>query len=489
MFQLIGRQRLGRLTGRSARLALMGVVLCALAPGVASAKSFVWSGPTQINAGAKSDTFAGTLQCPSTTICTAAGADLGASYDGYIIAFNPLHPGTVTAVHIPPPAGLSVPPGGISEPRFNDLSCPSVTQCSAVNGAVYTYDPSAPGAGTMTTAPSGSEYDGHISCPAATQCTTSETTTGGSGTVSPPPGQVTYVTFNPQGPASQTVNVLNVGANSQGDTNAVDDLSCGSVSACTVINAEGEEYTFDPQVASTTPPAGAVVDPSPSPLDNLHLNCPAADECVMAARSGHEVTFDPGNPGAPSVVTLDSDGGYVAALTCPSAAQCTIVDANGRAVTFDPTSPTATASVTQVADGDTQASVACASLTQCESLGIAGSGTLYLGQPGTPPTAGTSTSSKPLVKGTAASVAVSCASNLDLACAVKLTLTARVKGYPETLGSVTRRIAAGKKATVTVHLSRTGFNLLSTAKRLPVTLTQTAKGAKTVTRTVIFERR
>lgn len=472
MFQLIGNQRVGRLPRRGMRLALFGVVLCALAPGVASADPLVWSGPTRINAGGKSDQFLGTLQCPASTLCTAAGEDLGASYDGYVVAFNPLHPGTVTAVRIPAPAG-------ISEPRFIDLSCPSATQCSAVNGTVYTYDPNSLSAGTTTTAPSGNDYAQHISCPTTTQCTTWEVSTGAS---LAPLGQVTYATFNPQAPAGPIVNVLNLGTTTQDAT--VDGLSCGSVSICTVITAAGEAFTFDPQVASTTTPTGTVVDPSPSVADNLHLSCPAVSECVLATRSGNEVTFDPGNPGTPSIVALDTDGGPVNALSCTSAAQCTIVDTDGRAVTFAPSSPTATASVTQAAKGYFLSSVSCFSLTECESIGDAG---LYLGQPGTPPTAGTPTSSKPSLKGTAASVAVSCASNLHLACSVKLTLTARVKGHPETLGSVTRRIAAGKKATVTVRLSRTGLNLLSTAKRLPVTLTQTAKGAKPVKQRVTFK--
>lgn len=477
---MVGARRItAGLAVLGAALALALVALPATA--TAGAEQLHWSAPTKV-ASPKGDTFLGTVSCPSTTVCTSAGELLGANYNGYVADFNPLAPGTVT------PYQIAVSSGGYDEPRFNDVSCPSTTQCTAVNGDAWTYDPASPSGATSYPG-----YGRSISCPTTTECVAIQTVSYGPTNPDPyPEGTYVVSAFNPQAPAAHTDTIINAGTFSSqpnAPANNLFGLACPTTTECALIgtnNTDGVEWTFDPLAPST--PAPAVIDPGLTDMGNAHLRCPTASECVVVDRSGREVTFDPAAPGTASAVDIDPNPGYMADVACPSATQCTAIDAKARAVTFDPTTPS-TQSVTQVAASDDLASIDCPSTSECVTIGGSDRGNLYVGQLSSAPPTGSPVIAKPAVRGTRAAVPITCKGTDGLACPVRLTLAARANGHNEELGSTARKIAPGHKATVTVALDHAGVKLLDKDKRLSVKLSIASKGVKTVTRTVTFSKR
>src|ERR1700760_3540170 len=108
---------------RLALLASAALALAVPASAAASPTTFAWTETAVTNS--HGDTFlADAIECPTATLCTGAGGNLGADYNGYVVDFNPQHPGT------PTPVAMSTSTGPVS--RLSDVSCPTAGQCTTV---------------------------------------------------------------------------------------------------------------------------------------------------------------------------------------------------------------------------------------------------------------------------------------------------------------------------------------------------------------------
>ncbi len=200
-----------------------------------------------------------------------------------------------------------------------NASCPSMTQCTAVDefGYAETFDPAAPQAGTRTglgqlTTLFELSADVHVACPTVSQCTAY--------------GNGVYTTFNPLAIASPQVVHMNLGTSLGGSG----DLACPSVTQCTALD-EGGATTFDPQ-SSQAPTFTPIDTTAIATFGLLPLSCPTTTECVTllsnpAGAGNAVVTFDPHQLGAISPVLLSGPSGVsVDGLSCPSATECVAVD-------------------------------------------------------------------------------------------------------------------------------------------------------------------
>ncbi len=164
-------------------------------------------------------------------------------------------------------------------------------------------------------------------------------------------------------------------------------LACPSTSQCSVVNAAGQEVTFDPD---------APVIPSPVALDSLlapldSLACPSVTQCT-AGGFNKAVTFNPVAPGTqiPAVIPYDTrgsfGGGVFGQAACPSVSQCTVLDTanhTGVEVTFNPLAPGAPASVEIDPSAKYYLSgLACPSTTEC--IAVDGGGNELTFDPGSP---------------------------------------------------------------------------------------------------------
>ncbi|MCW3022549.1 MAG: hypothetical protein JWR30_1871 [Conexibacter sp.] len=207
------------------------------------------------------------IACPTTSQCTAIG--IGTAY-----TFNPAAPQT--------PAS--------AQPAFGmvAIACPSASQCTVLaspgNGqpdTLVTFDPGAPAQTTKNTV-SGAGRLGRLSCPTTTQCTAVDA--GGAVT-----------TFNPTIAGSPTpVQISDL---------PLHVIDCPSTAQCTAAGS-GLAVTFDPKVPGT-PKAidlGAGQAPPATIAGILHLACATAEQCTGVDNQGREVTFDPVPP-LPPVAT------------------------------------------------------------------------------------------------------------------------------------------------------------------------------------------
>lgn len=160
----------------------------------------------------------------------------------------------------------------------------------------------------------------------------------------------------------------------------VSSVACPSRSQCTAVDDYGEEVTFNPIKPGK---------PQPVALNHNLFNlasvaCPSRSQCTAVGvlgsplgpsdgKAGGEVTFNPTNPGRPSVVAigikgLDAGSAFVA---CPSRSQCTALDGQqGGEVTFNPAHP-GTPKLVKIDDVDFDG-LACPSTSQCTATDAAG---------------------------------------------------------------------------------------------------------------------
>ncbi|MHB8660074.1 MAG: hypothetical protein ACYC91_19470, partial [Solirubrobacteraceae bacterium] len=242
--------------------------------------------------------------------------------------------------------------------ELNGVSCPSVTQCTAIddNGDEVTFDSSS---GTVNTAgvyridPGPYATVHSVSCPSSTQCTAID-------------GSGDEVTFDP---SSGTVNTAGIKSLDPGPYATVHSVSCPSSTQCTATDGSGDEVTFDPSRGAVTTAGARRIDPGQS-LNAV--SCPSATECTAIDGHGHEVTFDPsrGTVNAAGVKSIDpGQYRYLNAVSCPSSTQCTATDNRGHEVTFDPSRGTVnTAGVKSIEPGDSLNAVSCPSSTQCTAI-------------------------------------------------------------------------------------------------------------------------
>lgn len=354
----------------------------------------------------------GAVTCLPNGDCVAVDA-LGAG-GGQAFTFSPANPGATTPANTALTDG-STPPKTAGGFLANSLSCPSNTQCDAVDsgGMVWQFDPTtgldpvALGNPVFTpvTSPvavSAAASANAISCSSTVACDVADS--GGNSIV-----------FNPNAPASQArvalifgetltsiscpaeneciagdnfgdavrndfTNPTGTGTFAVIDPGNVAAISCPSTSQCTGVSSKGYADTYNP-LASAQVQVGLV--------DVGHMltaiSCPSATQCTAVDADGNEVTFNPKAPQGANVVRIDTVpnpaapppvlGVSLFAVACPSAAQCTAVDANGNEITFNPTAvghpavtPIDSAKVPPANTPPALNALACPSATQCTAV-------------------------------------------------------------------------------------------------------------------------
>jgi hypothetical protein len=486
------------MTGWSARSRVGVVVVGALllgAWGAGSARADSYSALYRVLPASPSGIATKAVSCPSATQCTAVGpgANYGSAAAGQEATFDPATQ-TVNAAGV-----ASVAPGAGS---LVDVSCPSVTQCTAIGGGnlEVTFDPTtgqntAAGVVNLTQGYQGAQGEGgleNVSCPSTTQCTA----TG-----------LNEITFDPT-----TGQVNAAGVQPMGNF-AAGPVSCPSVSQCTTVTGvmgnASTVLTFDP-VTGANPADRKKVG---STVYFPGVSCPSVTQCTAATtlNSSGLVTFDPttATPNAAGSVPIAPDGlaeFETVGVSCPSVAQCTEVGIGApsltsrtrflTSVTVNPASPAGNSPTYGQVIHELPTAVDCSSVSRCVALfqsGLAVTITPSVsGGGGAARGAAVSLHGSPSGSGGVVKVALGCAASSS-GCRVtsSLTSTEMVRGGKvlgvsaavtrhRTVSLGTRRvtIAAGKTATVTVALNATGRRLLSRFHRLPVRLRIAVAGEK-----------
>jgi hypothetical protein len=355
-----GRENVGSLLGRVARDAAGTAYVLLLTPlMLMTTLGLVFSQPARASEAPVGYVGSGLLTgvaCPSASQCTALDSPTQPGGATREVTFNPRSPYVQAPVRIDDSASPGV---------ANPLSCPAVTQCTAVDqaGSETTFNPESPAtpAQVPISGASGTNlYFVAVSCPSTSQCTAVGNVGG---------FFAREVTFNPSSPGNATA----VGLTGP----PVSSVSCPSISQCTATTIVGGlELTFDPTSPGT--PSSNGIDQGYSIAD---LVCPSVSECValdsVSGASG-EVTFNPQSPGNATRVVIDAQA--ASSLSCPAVTQCTAVDAN-RALSFNPMSVAVTGVTLEHSVGSVDA-VACASTLQCAGVDRAGGEVTFI--PGAP---------------------------------------------------------------------------------------------------------
>lgn len=123
---------------------------------------------------------------------------------------------------------------------------------------------------------------------------------------------------------------------------------------------------------------------APIPVDGAGaptaITCPSSTECVIVDAGGNEVSFDPDAPALEPALMVDA-GRTPSALASPSATQCTAVDTSGYAVTFDPEPPATTHQPVDIDGAHALYGVGCET-TAASCTAIDGSGNAVVFDPG-----------------------------------------------------------------------------------------------------------
>jgi hypothetical protein len=222
--------------------------------------------------------------------------------------------------------------------RLPSVSCPTTTQCTAVDTLGYesTFDPN-PGGPSPTSflidtgdplqgaqCPSGGPDEctlDAVACPSAIECIAVDLNS-------------LEMTFNPSSPTMANSGEIDEGGH--GSANTLNGLGCPIKTQCTTVDNVGAQLTFNP--ADPDNATGLQIDPSDSLYGLTSVACPSKTQCTAVDNTGHEVTFNPRSTRYPRTVTIDPRG-WLTAVACASKTQCTAVDRHGREITFNPLSP------------------------------------------------------------------------------------------------------------------------------------------------------
>lgn len=251
------------------------------------------------------------ISCPSTSQCTAV------DQAGTETSFTPGLPEPATFAPLDPTGGLW------------GLSCSSMSRCVVfdANDRAVSFDPLAPGAPVpMPTPIENSQLHWQVACPSASQCTAVEIDAGGY-----------EVTFDPTGPSSAKPILVDPPVGFCGphcNLDGITAISCPSRSRCIIGDHDGREVTFDPIAPGSPTPVQVSSDPVFF-RGLVALACPSASQCTGVDGWGRESTFDPGAADAASEAILERET-RLGEPDCPSTAQCTTIDMLGIALTFDP---------------------------------------------------------------------------------------------------------------------------------------------------------
>jgi hypothetical protein len=218
------------------------------------------------------------VACPSVAQCTAVDTSGGE------VTFDP------TAV------GRSTPTVIDGAGVLTAVACPSVSQCTAIDpaGRELTFDPTAPGSPTSAVVdqphfcgPQCPEaFLTAVACPSVAQCTAVD-------------GAGQEVTFDPRAPGNPTPIYISQNVVFFGGFNAV---ACPSVASCTAVDRFGREVTFKPNAPGS--PTPTTVDS----VSLRAVACPSSTQCTAVDESGGEVTFDPAAPGSATWAMIDGGG-------------------------------------------------------------------------------------------------------------------------------------------------------------------------------------
>lgn len=345
------------------------------------------------------------VTCPSVTQCTAVGL-VGATNTEEEVTFDPASPGTGAVEAAIASAGAGRP----------SLACPSLTQCTATiaNGGEVTFNPTSPGPANPVTLDNGGTeqvsqlaqlWFSSIACPSMTQCTA----VGPASTSQPFPVIRQEVTFNPTSPGTPTPTTID-----PGQTGFLTGVSCPSITQCVAVGFGGnvgQVFIFDP----TSP--GSPIPTTIGAWVPSGVSCPSLSQCTTSAWSGiHsvELTFSPASPGRMTRASLSGSGN--GGVSCPSITQCTAWS-GGIQATFNPAapgSPSSTPIIGHVTQLQLGGDLACASTAQCTGVGQQCGVSAFGGcigaevafDPAQPPQAGFAAS--PSVDGDVASVELTC---------------------------------------------------------------------------------
>jgi hypothetical protein len=316
---------------------VLALGLAAVLAGSAGAAPTVVSASKQIDTGAPAGLGLDSVACPSLSQCTAVDGR------GAEVTFNPASPGTPTPVTID------------SGAKLLGVACPSSSQCTAVDsiGAEVTFNPTAPGTPTPVKVDSGGGLFA-VACPTSSQCTA----VGGTGTPAP-----VEVTFNPTAPGTAAPFTFTT----PGAFLTV--VACPTSSQCTAADNSGHLVTFNPASPGSATPAQWSTDAVPMNA----LVCLSTSECV-GTLDFSEFMFNPASPGTPTMTTIDkaSETGVVGGLACPSANVCVGTDGNVNTLVFNPASPSMPAPFALSTTSTMKSAVACPSSSQCTEVDLNG---------------------------------------------------------------------------------------------------------------------
>lgn len=279
------------------------------------------------------------VACPSVTQCTAVDGS------GLAVTFDPSSPGggTRRTIQI---AG---------DHALRGIAYPSVTQCTAVDGAggEITFDPVARLPGARIVIEHGNDLTG-IACPTATWCTAVDAAGN-------------EVSFDPATPGHPSPVMVNSPPDAYTSTPPLTDIACPSVRRCSAVDNLGDELTFDPQGSETAVTRSlrqnAFGGDDGTPINGIA--CATVVLCTGVDAGGNADTFNPASTNGPNTVQIDSQS--LTAVVCPTPSQCTAVDRAGRAVTFNPAAP-GTLSPAPISLGSRLNGIACPSASECTAV-------------------------------------------------------------------------------------------------------------------------
>jgi hypothetical protein len=276
------------------------------------------------------------IACPSATQCTAivperSAVSVGAISDvtnvvgiGAEVTFNPTSSSAPTPVVIDPNQTLSA------------LSCPSTSVCVAAdaNEDAVSFDPTKAAKTTQTDKADNGRFGATtgLACPSSAQCTAITD-------FSVPAFPAGYQEY----PFDPTTNFAPLGAGDQVivANRAMSEVACSIVNQCTIVDADGKEYTFPPLSNPLDIDGGRPRSSVPTVLAaSTAFTCPSSSQCSVLA-GGREESFNPVSGTVVGTYVIDPTGTMLS-VSCPSTTQCTGMDEGGHELTFNPHKPVTT---------------------------------------------------------------------------------------------------------------------------------------------------
>ena len=228
--------------------------------------------------------------------------------------------------------------------KLASVSCPSPTQCTAVNSDGYesTFDP-APGGPAARTLLIDNCDPSNFTCPCdPTQGPCTDGSVGVTSVDCPSETEcvaVDYdgaeVDFNPQ-PGGTVMPPQEIDAGGHGSADLILALACPALHQCTGVDDITAAVTFNPVTARSQ---ADLVDYRPKEPAMTGIACPTANQCTAVDNQGYEVTFNPLRLHRDHTPVRIERGGWLNAVACPTATQCTAVDRHGNVTTFNPLTP------------------------------------------------------------------------------------------------------------------------------------------------------